>query len=294
VAAAAVESARPGARAKEVALDQVLPPQPATVNGDAARLEQVLANLLSNAVKFTPRGGYVRMHLEGTGSAIHVRVVDNGEGIAPEFLPHVFDRFRQADSGRERQFGGLGLGLAIVRELVHAHGGTVSAESAGVGRGSTFEVVLPIRGVGAAAALAPVPSQTVSRAAIGGLHVLVVDDDPDARDLLAFALGAHGAEVATAPSAVAGFDALLKGRVDVLVADIGMPEEDGYSFVRRVRQLERDRGGSRVPAIAVTAYASSDDREQAFAAGFDVHLPKPVDPEALIRAIARLGTAAGV
>ena len=288
VATAAVENARPAARAKNIELDLRASPEPATIAGDAGRLEQVLTNVLSNAVKFTAEGGQVRVQLERAESRVVIRVVDNGAGIAPEFLPFVFERFRQADSRRERYHGGLGLGLAVVRELVQAHGGTVTADSAGTGRGSTFTITLPIRAVaGAEAARAGQAIEDLSTA-INGLRILVVDDDEDARDLLAIALEGHGAAVRTAPSAAEGLRHLEQERFDVLVADIGMPEEDGYSFVTRIRNRERTESLTRLPAIAVTAYTAASDREQAFRAGFDAHLPKPVDPDALVRAVSRI------
>jgi len=293
VATAAVENARPIARAKDVELDLEEWPEPAAIAGDAARLEQVLTNVLLNAVKFTPAGGHVRVRLERGDARVSVRVIDDGQGIAPEFLPFVFDRFRQGDSRAERQHGGLGLGLAVVRELVQAHGGTVTAESAGVGRGSTFTVTLPIRAVAEAETGGRGESVIdTSSTAIAGLRILVVDDDLDARDLLAIALEGHGAAVRTAPSAAEGLKHLQQDRFDVLVADIGMPDEDGYSFVRRVRDRERSEGLTRLPAIAVTAYGAASDREQAFRAGFDAHLPKPVDPEALVRALSRIAPTA--
>ena len=288
VAAAAVENARPNAKSKNVEVGLESTSEPVSMVADAGRLEQVLTNLLSNAVKFTPAGGQVRVQLERVDSRVTVRVIDNGKGIAPEFVPFVFDRFRQADSRRERHHGGLGLGLAVVRELVQAHGGTVTADSAGVGLGSTFTITLPTR-----IASEPEPAKPALLAgealgaAIHGLRVLVVDDDQDARELLAIALEGHGAAVRTAPSAAEGLRHLEQDRFDVLVADIGMPDEDGYSFVRRLRDREHKQQLARLPAIAVTAYGAASDREQAFRAGFDLHLPKPVDPDVLVRAVSR-------
>jgi PAS domain S-box-containing protein len=294
VAAAAVENARPIAKSKNVEVGLESTPEPVTIVADAGRLEQVLTNLLSNAVKFTPAGGQVRVQLERVDSRVIVRVIDNGKGIAPEFVPFVFDRFRQADSRRERHHGGLGLGLAVVRELVQAHGGTVTADSAGVGLGSTFTITLPSRIASEPeTARAASPAGEALGAAIQGLRVLVVDDDQDARELLAIALEGHGAAVRTAPSAAEGLRHLEQDRFDVLVADIGMPDEDGYSFVRRLRDREHHQQLSRLPAIAVTAYGAASDREQAFRAGFDVHLPKPVDPDVLVRAVSRFAPAAG-
>ena len=288
VAAAAVENARPIAKSKDVEVGLESTSEPVSMVADAGRLEQVLTNLLSNAVKFTPAGGQVRVQLERMDSRVTVRVIDNGKGIAPEFVPFVFDRFRQADSRRERHHGGLGLGLAVVRELVQAHGGTVTADSAGVGLGSTFTITLPTRIASEPepAKPAPLPGEALG-AAIHGLRVLVVDDDQDARDLLAIALEGHGAAVRTAPSAAEGLRHLEQDRFDVLVADIGMPDEDGYSFVRRLRDREHQQQSARLPAIAVTAYGAASDREQAFRAGFDLHLPKPVDPDVLVRAVSR-------
>jgi PAS domain S-box-containing protein len=294
VAAAAVENARPIAKSKNVEVGLESTPEPVTIVADAGRLEQVLTNLLSNAVKFTPAGGQVRVQLERVDSRVIVRVIDNGKGIAPEFVPFVFDRFRQADSRRERHHGGLGLGLAVVRELVQAHGGTVTADSAGVGLGSTFTITLPTRIASEPeTARAASPAGEALGAAIHGLRVLVVDDDQDARDLLAIALEGHGAAVRTAPSAAEGLRHLEQDRFDVLVADIGMPDEDGYSFVRRLRDREHHQQLAHLPAIAVTAYGGASDREQAFRAGFDLHLPKPVDPEVLVRAVSRFVPAAG-
>jgi PAS domain S-box-containing protein len=293
VATAAVENARPVAKAKDIELGLEAASDPFTIVADAARLEQVLTNLLSNAVKFTPAGGQVRVQLERADSCVIVRVIDNGNGIAPEFLPFVFDRFRQADSRRERHHGGLGLGLAVVRELVQAHGGVATADSAGTGRGSTFTITLPTRRVADIEAARPAqPADGDIGTAINGLRILVVDDDPDARDLLAIALQGHGAAVCTAPSAAEGLRRIEQDRFDVLIADIGMPDEDGYSFLRRVRDREQRQSLTRLPAIAVTAYGAASDREQAFRAGFDLHLAKPVDPDAVLRAVSRFTPAA--
>jgi PAS domain S-box-containing protein len=291
VATAAVENARPGARAKGVGLDLETGSEALVINGDLARLEQVFTNLLSNAVKFTPAGGRVRILLDRLETRARVRVVDDGKGIPPEFLPFVFDRFRQADSRRERQHGGLGLGLAVVRELVQAHAGTVEAESAGIGRGSTFTVVLPLR---AAATVGDENSGTADESGppIRGLRILVVDDDADARDLLAVTLEAHGATVVKAVSAAEGLACIAQDHIDVLVADIGMPDEDGYTFLEKVRGREREQNLVRLPAVAVTAYAGASDRERASRAGFDLHMAKPVNTNTLVRAVARLGFAA--
>ncbi|HEX8352993.1 MAG TPA: ATP-binding protein [Pyrinomonadaceae bacterium] len=261
-------------------------------------MQQVAWNLLSNAVKFTPHGGSVRVALRRAGGYAEVTVSDSGRGIAPEFLPHVFDRFRQADGGITREHGGLGLGLAIARHLVELHGGTISAESEGEGRGATFRFSLPLletrraeRGTpdekeGGGAAGRPSPAARHS-SLLEGLHVLVVEDDRDSRELIAAVLGRSGARVTEAASAAEAFAAVTRLRPDVLVADIGMPGEDGYSLIARVRALGAAAGGG-LPAAALTAYARSDDRARALAAGFQTHIAKPVEPAALTAAVARL------
>ena len=289
----AVDTVRPAAAAKNIALVTTFDPRPRLVTGDASRLQQIVWNLLSNAVKFTPLGGKVGVLLEHTKSHVRLTVADTGPGIRPDFLPYVFDRFRQGDQSTTRAFGGLGLGLAIVRHLVELHGGTVEAASVGEGRGATFIVELPSMETRKEEggkrleeeAKAEASTRLPQPAILKGLRVLVVDDEPDALDLIRVVIEQRGAEVSTANSAAAGFDALEAGRPDVLVCDIGMPGEDGYGLIRRIRALGAASGGE-TPAIALTAYAADSDRAQALAAGFQLHVSKPVDPDSLVRVIA--------
>jgi PAS domain S-box-containing protein len=292
VVQAAVDAIRLDADAKGISLEPALALSPIFVVGDAGRLQQVMSNLLSNAVKFTPKGGHVAVRVEHADSQVRIQVADDGEGISPEFLPVVFDRFRQAETGKDRRHAGLGLGLTIVREFVHAHGGSVSADSAGLGNGSTFTVMLPIRAV----ATAPNErngehGEESSTHSVAGLQVLVVDDDRDARELLALTLESQGAVVRTASSAAEALELIEGEKVHLLLADIGMPGEDGYTLVRKLRDLERDQRRRRLPTIAVTSYATAHDREQALAAGYDLHLAKPVDPNTLMHAVARFAAA---
>jgi PAS domain S-box-containing protein len=289
IVGAAVDVIRPEADAKGIALDVDLPPV-VVIMGDGGRLQQVFWNLLANAVKFTQRGGRVSVRLEARDSDVRVQVSDNGRGIAADFLPHVFDRFTQAENRARRSPAGLGLGLALVREMVQAHGGAVVAESAGEGRGTVFTVTLPM------SALTTAGTATPERAGRAGtlhetlppLQILIVDDETDAREFLAFMLESRGAKVATAATAAEAFDAISRNPPDVLLADLRMPDEDGLSLIRRVRAREGQKRGRRLPAVAVTAYASARERELALAAGYDAHIAKPVDPEDLIRAIARV------
>jgi signal transduction histidine kinase len=286
---AAVEAVRPAADAKGITLDAQLGSDP-TVLGDSDRLQQVAWNLLSNAIKFTPSGGRVRITLARAGSDAVLTVEDTGMGIDPGFLPHVFERFQQHDSSTTRTHGGMGLGLAIVRHLVEAHGGTVRAASAGPGRGSTFVASLPLRSSDAQADPQPAEPTRRSRPASGdlsGLRALVVDDDEDSRDMIAHVLQSSGAAVETAASAAEAIVILGGARVDVLLADIGMPGTDGYGLMQDVRHHES--GAVRdVPAIAVTAYAREQDRLSALAAGFQAHVPKPIDVDTLRNTVKRL------
>ncbi|HWS89531.1 MAG TPA: PAS domain-containing protein [Pyrinomonadaceae bacterium] len=297
VVEAAAAVVRPAAEAKGVALGVSLGGEELTVNGDPARLQQVVWNLLSNAVKFTPAGGRVEARVGRAGSQMEVAVSDTGQGIGAEFLPHVFERFRQAEMGTTRRHGGLGLGLAIVRHLVELHGGTVKAESEGEGKGSTFTVRLPVRAVREAepttAACAEPPARAeafdASAAAhtLEGVKVLIVDDEPDARRLLTELLSQRGAEVSSAASAAEALEVLQAWRPHVLLSDIGMPDGDGYELIRRVRELPEERGG-RTPAAALTAYAGPADRGRALASGFQVHVAKPVEPAELAAVVAGL------
>lgn len=292
----AVETVRPAADAKGVRLSTVLDAFAGPVTGDPNRLQQVFWNLLTNAIKFTPKGGRVQVHLERVNSHLEVSVIDSGEGIAAEFLPYVFDRFRQADGGTARRHGGLGLGLAIVKQLVELHGGTVRAKSAGPGTGSTFAVLLPLTVIHpnnqAEAerrhpALGHVPMLTDSCVKIEGVKILLVDDEPDARALVKRLLEDCKAVVSTAASADEAMKLLETSSPDLLISDIGMPNEDGYSLIKRVRKLGKEKGGD-IPAIALTAYARAEDRMRAMLAGFEQYLVKPVEPAELITLVAIL------
>jgi PAS domain S-box-containing protein len=286
VLGAALDSLRPTAAAKqirvEVDLDPALPP----VAGDARRLQQVVWNLLTNSVKFTPSGGTVTVSAARVGPQVRLQIRDTGAGIAPEFLPHVFERFRQADASTTRAHTGLGLGLAIVRHLVELHGGTVEAESAGPGQGATFRVWLPARPFPPAPA-AGEPLAVAEPVRLPGVRALVVDDDPDTLSLLVTVLRGSGAETFAAGTAAAALETFLAARPDVLVTDIGLPGQDGFSLLAAIRGLPADAGGE-VPALALTAYARAEDRERALRSGFQLHLPKPVSPDALLAAIAGL------
>jgi len=292
VMASSLEAVRPTALTKGI---QLFAPPVANLpllSADAARLHQVLWNLLSNAIKFTPKGGRVEMQLEQAASHIEIRVSDSGRGIEPAFLPHIFERFRQADSSSTRVEGGLGLGLAIVRHLIEMHGGTVSAHSPGLDQGATFTVRLPMPAV-----LVPAPTPVAGQLLpaltsahwqqLDKLRVLVVDDQRDAREAVAAVLEQYGAELTLAASVEEGFNAVAAGAIDVVISDIGMPVLDGYELIRRIR----DAGDTRVaglPSLALTAYGGLEDERRVFVAGFDAYLPKPVDATQLVSAVARL------
>ncbi|PSR18510.1 PAS domain S-box protein [filamentous cyanobacterium CCP3] len=280
---AAIETVRLAAEAKSIQVDVHLDDQIGLVSGDATRLQQVVWNLLSNAVKFTPAGGQIRVRLaRDDANQAEITVSDTGKGISPDFLPLIFDYFRQADSATTRQFGGLGLGLAIVRHLVELHGGTIRADSAGEGLGATFTVTLPtLTHQPAADRHARLNEPALD---LHGSHILVVDDDADTRNFIVFLLEQVGATVSSAASARAALNALQQAQPQVLISDIGMPEVDGYMLMQQIRALPTERGG-RIPAIALTAYAREADQEQALAAGFQRHIPKPVQPAALIQAL---------
>jgi PAS domain S-box-containing protein len=292
---AAVESVRPAAEAKGVQIRKSLGTGALALSGDPARLQQVVWNLLSNAIKFTPRGGEVEIRLGRAESQVEIDVSDTGQGISREFLPYVFDRFRQADSSTTRRHGGLGLGLAIVRHLVELHGGSVSAESEGDGRGSTFKVTLPRaavyrRGEVEARGAHAAPSASAARESgneLRGLKVLVVDDEEDTRELLRAALGDCGAQVLVAATAREAVGLAASARPDVLISDIGMPDEDGFELIRRVRELPAESGGG-VPAIALTAYARTEDRLRVLRSGYQMHVPKPVELAELVTVVASL------
>jgi signal transduction histidine kinase len=293
VVAQAVDVIRPSAEAKGITVEFMPEEVTCPMVGDPERLQQVAWNLLSNAIKFTGKGGLVRVTIERRGSAFIVNVIDSGAGMDKEFLPHAFQAFRQADASAGRRVGGLGLGLALVRHIVELHGGTVHADSAGLGRGATFSITLPVRAlIPATNALQSAPSApslaTPSASeSLSGLRILVVDDDDDGRELIAQVLAGSGAIVATAASASEGFDAIRRSPPQILISDIGMPGEDGFSFIRRVRALGRTGGGA-MPAIALTAYTRHEDRTKALAAGFTTHIGKPVNPDELVAAVANL------
>jgi len=298
VISSAVNSLRPAATAKEISIATHIENQAWPVLADVSRLQQVVWNLLSNAVKFTPRGGRIEISLARVEHDLELSVRDTGEGIEPEFLPYVFDRFRQADGTRTRRHGGLGLGLAIVRNLVEIHGGMVTAYSEGLGKGATFVVRLPLLDF-APQGSTPVssPGQTRSQQPIErvecpprleGIRVLVVDDDSDAREMLNTVLTQCEAEVTTAASTREALEEIARQRPDVLVSDIGMPDLDGYELIKRLRQSEAAQGQKGLPALALTAYAKAEDRVRALAAGYHVHLSKPVDPEEFALVVASL------
>lgn len=286
---AAIETIRPAADAKAIAMSKHVEASP-TIVGDPQRLQQVVWNLLANAVRFTPERGRVDVRLCERGGYAEVDVTDTGSGIAPDFLPHVFEPFRQGDGGATRRHGGLGLGLTIVRQLIELHGGTVAAESAGHNRGATFTIRLPLRAEGATAAAKPSPGDH-AMAELRGARVVIVEDDADARDILKTVLEDAGATVTAAASAEEARVATREVHPDLLIADIGMPGEDGYSLMRSIRATQVP-GLASVPAIAVTAHALTEDVERALAAGFQMHLAKPVEPARLVAVAASLMTPA--
>ena len=297
VISAAVDAARPAAEAKNLRLQTLIDPQAELILGDPDRLQQVVWNLLSNAVKFTPKEGRVQIRLERINSHVEIVISDTGKGIEPEFLPNVFDRFRQSDGSMTRRQGGLGLGLAIVRQLVELHGGTVSVSSAGEGQGATFTVTLPLLPVSRERASDAPPSvnppMQISVATtdcppeLTDLSVMFVDDDADSRYLFSLVLDACGAKVMTANSASEAFEMIKREKFDVVISDIGMPDEDGFSLIGKIRDLPNEQGGT-VPAIALTAYARAEDRVQMLRSGFQMHLAKPVEPAELVAAVANL------
>jgi PAS domain S-box-containing protein len=291
----AVATVQPAAQAKRVRIQVIVDPRAAPVSGDPDRLQQAVWNLLSNAVKFTPSGGRVQVRVERISSHVEVAVSDTGRGIAPEFLPYVFERFRQADSGFSREYGGLGLGLAIARSIVELHGGTIHAASEGEGKGATFRIRLPVMIVHAEpfteqARVHPQAERPVAEHALAhldGVRVLAVDDDEDSLTLLRAILEATGAQVMTAVSGRDALDVLEHENPDVLLADIGMPQMDGFELIRQVRQ-STERWIRQLPAAALTAYARSEDRTRTLRSGFQMHLAKPIDPRELVAAIAAL------
>ncbi len=285
----AIETVRPSANAKRIRLQATSDPRVGTQRGDPNRMQQVLWNLLSNAVKFTPSGGRIQVSLRRVNSHVEIVVEDSGVGIPADFLPYVFDRFRQADPSRTRQYGGLGLGLSIVKTLVELHGGSVHVTSPGENQGSTFTVTLPCLPVpeeesaqNEDAVSEPLGSLAAPR--LDGVRVLVVDDEPDGRSLIARILDGSGAQATCVATARQALDLLQRNRYDVLLSDIGMPAIDGYELIQRIRQLD----SGRVPAIALTAYARAEDRQRSLLAGYHMHLSKPIEPAELVAGIASL------
>ena len=291
---AAIDSIRPATDAKSIRLQTMLDPAAGPISGDADRLQQIVWNLLTNAVKFTPKGGRIQVKLQRVDSRVEIVVSDSGVGISKEFLPYVFDRFRQADASSTRIHGGLGLGLSIVHQLVDLHGGTVSVQSEGEGKGATFTIMLPFVGVISqkeSESVNPIQSDDIlsfdGLPSLHGLKVLVVDDEADTRELIGEVLKECGSEVITTRSAAEALVALEQHRPDILISDLGMPDEDGYSLIEKIRALPSERGGD-IPAAALTAYARAEDRMRVLRSGFQFHLPKPVDSAELVTVVASL------
>ena len=292
---AAIDSIRPAADAKSIRLQTILDPAAGPISGDADRLQQIVWNLLTNAVKFTPKGGRVQVKVQRVDSHVEILVTDSGIGISKEFLPYVFDRFRQADATSTRIHGGLGLGLSIVHQLVDLHGGTVSVQSDGEGMGATFTINLPFVGVISTQketeTVNPVYSDEINTLdglpSLQGLKVLVVDDEADTRELIQEVLKECGSEVILSRSVAEALEALEEHKPDILISDLGMPDEDGYSLISKIRALPSDRGGH-IPAAALTAYARAEDRMRVLRSGFQFHLPKPVDAAELVTVVASL------
>jgi signal transduction histidine kinase/ActR/RegA family two-component response regulator len=293
-----IDIIRPSAEAKNIDVrmhtDEYTP---VTVEADSERLQQIFLNLLTNAVKFTPENGQIDITMRQRNGSVEVEVRDNGYGIDPRFLPFIFERFRQADNKHTRRVGGLGLGLAIVSHLVELHGGKISADSEGKNRGATFTVSLPVaesnRIITEVPHLLSTNGNGHSENSLKGLKVLIVEDDEDSRDMLSTILRYHGAEVETAPNVPLGFSKFREFRPDVLVSDVGLPEEDGYDLIQRIRRLTEEEGGQ-TPAVALTGYVSTQDQTQAIRAGYQEHLAKPVDTDKLISVLKFLSRSAGV
>ena len=291
---AALDSIRPAADAKTICLQTMLDPAAGPISGDADRLQQIVWNLLTNAVKFTPKGGKIQVKVQRVNSHVEIVVSDSGVGISKEFLPYVFDRFRQADASITRTQGGLGLGLSIVHQLVDLHGGTVAVQSEGEGKGATFTVTLPfIRVISQKEAESVHPTQSEEiisfegLPSLDGLKVLIVDDEADTRELIGEVLKECGSEVIITRSAAEAFAAIEQHKPDILISDLGMPDEDGYSLIEKIRALPSERGGD-IPAAALTAYARAEDRMRVLRSGFQFHLPKPVDSAELVTVVASL------
>jgi CheY-like chemotaxis protein len=294
---AAVEALRPAAMAKSVNIQLITDPSVGPISGDPERLQQIVWNLVSNAIKFTPKGGKVHIALQRHHSSVHIIVSDNGTGIPEEYLPCIFDSFTQVDSSSTRRHGGLGLGLSIVKKLAELHGGTVSAQSDGLGKGASFTVILPLAPLTTthsptlAANGAPqhyrIPVNT-EEFGLSGLVVLLVEDDEDSRNMIATVLSSAQAVVETASNAEEALDLWEGIQPDLIVSDIGMPRMDGYAFIAEVRQRERRTGKPSVPAVALTAYARVQDRMRALTSGFQMHVAKPVEPAELLTVLSTL------
>jgi PAS domain S-box-containing protein len=289
---AAIEVVRPSADAKSIRIETAFDPATGLIAGDPDRLQQIFWNLLSNAVKFTQNGGRVHVRLQRMDSHVEIVVTDTGRGIDAKLLPFVFERFRQGDSSTTREYGGLGLGLAIVRHLVELHGGVVSAHSEGAGRGAEFTIQLPILARSRESAETQVHRRVGGNLSgtvpsLAGLRILVVDDEPDAREIVAAILGEAGAEIATASGSRQAIDLIERWKPDLLISDIGMPDESGYDLIRKMRAFSAGRGGQ-IPAIALTAYAHMQDRLKILSAGFQMHEPKPIEPIELATVVASL------
>jgi CheY-like chemotaxis protein len=282
----AIDTVQTAANAKNILLHPVLEPV-GPICGDSTRLQQIIWNLLSNAIKFTPEHGRVEIQLQQVDHHAHIVVSDTGRGIAPTFLPYIFESFRQEDASTTRTFGGLGLGLAIVYYLVEAHGGTIWADSPGEGQGATFTVQLPLMAAGQVQPEPPTKPDTSDGMDLAGLRILAVDDEPDARDLITELLSQFGAEMLTVASANEALDQFESFQPNVLVCDIGMPEVDGYTLLQQIRTLSPEQGGQ-IPAIALTAYAREEDRQTVLRRGFQHHIPKPLDPETLVSTLIEL------
>ena len=300
---AAIDAVRPAADAKDIQIRKLLDPNAGAVSGDPERLQQVAWNLLSNAIKFTSKGGHVEIRLERINSHVELIVSDTGKGISADFLPYVFELFRQADSTISREHAGLGLGLAITRRIVEMHGGTIRADSSGNNKGAIFTVMIPLRGMRSLEASSGDGAERVHPAAmydmqfenlfsLEGLRILVVDDQSDTLEMVKAVLTGCGAEVQTATSVSEAFEVLRAWRPDLLVSDIGMPGEDGFDLISKLRALKPEEGGA-IPAVALTAYARVEDRVKTLAAGYQMHVPKPVEPAELATIVASLAGRTG-
>ena len=290
---AAIDAVRPTFEAKAIEFETVMEPSNCLVQGDATRLQQIFWNLFSNSIKFTPQGGEVRIEVKRSASQVRVSISDTGVGISAEFIPYIFDRFRQADGSTTRTHGGWGLGLAIVKHLIQLHVGNVEVESEGKNKGSTFTVILPLAPASAEEDTknAEVSEQESNGQPFGaakileGLRILVVDDELDSRELVSAILTRCGSEVRCSESAADAMQTFKEWQPDVVISDIGMPVEDGYSFIKRLRKL-RTKRAKQIPVVALTAYVNRQDKARALAAGFQAHIAKPVEPEALVKLIA--------